>query len=971
MLVIDTSPDDLSHPKRLPSALLHKLLLNTRHGVVMTDAQRRITWINPAFTQISGYTLDEVIGRNPGAVLQCKSTSPETVQRLRERLNAGQSCREVILNQHRDGTHYWLDLDIQPFGPEGEPPEGYFAIEVDLTFRQLPTQLLRAVVDTTAAGIVVQDENGMVVDCNPAAESLLGLTRDQLMGLTSIDPRWRALDQQGQDLPGERHPAMETLRTGEPQLDVLMGVALPSGGRRWLMINTAILPRAAAAPWVVASFVDVSAGRELEQALGEQWQRLRALLTGSRTGTWEWNVATGEMRIDERWAEIIGWTVAELEPLSAQTWADRLHPDDLPRCEERLNAHFKGATDHYDAEFRMRHRDGSWRWVHARGRVSSRLPGGQPHWCLGTHQDISERKQSEATQARHHGLMQALFERSPLGLQLIDLSRKVVVSVNDALVNMTGYSAQELLQNDGRDRFTQASRSQRDHWAQLALSQGHFGPDEAEYVHKSGHVIRLVFNGVRVSDPDSRDFLWLSVQDVTRQRAMESRLLAAATVDRLTGLANRGQLMLSLEALAERARTDADFRFAVMFLDFDRFKLVNDTLGHDAGDELLRAVGARLREAVETAARSGPGGWLVARFGGDEFVILAPGLRDPAGVADFAENLLLRLSEPYLVKDREIHSGASMGVAFSQGIATEAQALMRDADTAMYEAKRRGRGGMVCFDAQMRAKLTRSVLLDEALRHAIARNQLHVAYQPIVDLETGAMTSVEALLRWQHPELGTVSPGEFIPIAEESGEIIPIGEWVLRQACQDWSAWQAQDPVAAPAMVSVNVSRVQMTLGPRLMRQVRQALAAAAMPASALQLEITEREVMKDPEHARALMHSLRELGVHLAMDDFGTGTSSLGCLRDYPFHTIKIDKSFVTDLCRDPHVLAVAHATVNVIENLGMMSVAEGIEEPGEVAVLQSMGCRYGQGYLFARPMPAGQLLAHLSRKDTRVLPA
>jgi EAL domain-containing protein (putative c-di-GMP-specific phosphodiesterase class I) len=304
-----------------------------------------------------------------------------------------------------------------------------------------------------------------------------------------------------------------------------------------------------------------------------------------------------------------------------------------------------------------------------------------------------------------------------------------------------------------------------------------------------------------------------------------------------------------------------------------------------------------------------------------------------------------------------------MGVAFGQGPQAEAQALMRDADTAMYEAKRRGRGGVVCFDAQMRAQLTRSVQIDDALRHAITLNQLSLAYQPIVDLETGAMTSVEALVRWRHPELGEVSPAEFIPIAEDSGEVIPIGEWVLRQACQDWSTWQAQDPAAAPATVSVNVSRVQMTLGPRLMRQVKQALAAADMPASALQLEITEREVMKDPAHALALMHSLRDLGVRLAMDDFGTGTSSLGCLRDYPFHTIKIDKSFVTDLCRDPHVLAVAHATVNVIENLGMHSVAEGIEEPGEVAVLQGLGCRYGQGYLFARPMPADQLLAAMVR--------
>jgi EAL domain-containing protein (putative c-di-GMP-specific phosphodiesterase class I) len=214
------------------------------------------------------------------------------------------------------------------------------------------------------------------------------------------------------------------------------------------------------------------------------------------------------------------------------------------------------------------------------------------------------------------------------------------------------------------------------------------------------------------------------------------------------------------------------------------------------------------------------------------------------------------------------------------------------------------------------------------------------------------------LLRWQHPELGSVSPVEFIPIAEESGQIVAIGEWVLRQSCQQWARWQQQDAAAAPWGMSVNLSRVQMVLGNRLLLVVRSALDDAGMPAAALQLEITEREVMNDPTAARELMLGLSAMGVRLAMDDFGTGTSSLGCLRDYPFDTIKIDKSFVTDLGRDPHVLAVAHATVNVIENLGMASVAEGIEDPAEVAMLQAMGCRYGQGYFFARPMAGDKLL-------------
>jgi EAL domain-containing protein (putative c-di-GMP-specific phosphodiesterase class I) len=283
---------------------------------------------------------------------------------------------------------------------------------------------------------------------------------------------------------------------------------------------------------------------------------------------------------------------------------------------------------------------------------------------------------------------------------------------------------------------------------------------------------------------------------------------------------------------------------------------------------------------------------------------------------------------------------------------------MRNANIALDEAKRSGVGSTVIFDQTMHDRLSRRLRIEVALRMALERRELALLYQPIVDLNSGRMTSVEALLRWNHPELGAVSPNEFIPIAEETELIVPIGEWVLRESCLQWARWQRKSPGDAPATVSVNLSRVQIALGADLLHTVRSALAAARMPAEALQLEITEREVMKDPAGARELILSLRDMGVRLAMDDFGTGTSSLSCLRDYPFHSIKIDKTFLTDIGRDPHVLAVAHATITVIESLGMNSVAEGIEEPSVLAMLQSMGCRCGQGYLFARPMPAAELL-------------
>ena len=571
--------------------------------------------------------------------------------------------------------------------------------------------------------------------------------------------------------------------------------------------------------------------------------------------------------------------------------------------------------------------------------------------------------QAHGLDASHSAdLMPALFELSSVGIQLIDLGRQVSVAVNPALVRITGYSNDELMQGDPCDRFPAGCQAVRDGWHADVIAHGRFGPAEVEYVHKAGHLINLVFSGVQVTDPQGRQFLWLNVQDVTSYRALERELRIAANQDRLTGLANRNLLLRELQALVERAQGHGGAPFAVMFLDFDRFKLVNDTLGHDAGDELLCAIAGRLRAAAQAGARHGSNAWLAARLGGDEFVVLVPGVADEATACGVAMQLQAVLAAPYSVRQQTIHSSASIGIAHWQADGATAEALLRDADIAMYEAKRRGRGNFVVYDQAMRARLTRAMQLEGELRHAVARQQLQVVYQPIVDLETGLMSAVEALLRWTHPTLGAVPPLEFIPLAEESGQIVELGAWVLQQACLQWAAWQRQHGAAAPAMVSVNLSRVQLAVGQRLLATVQDALAAAVMPPAALQLEITEREVMKDPAAARALMQALAGLGVHLAMDDFGTGTSSLACLRDYPFHTIKIHRSFVTGLSLDPHVLAVAHATVSVIENLGMASVAEGIEDPSEVATLQALGCRYGQGLWFAPAVPADQVLGALA---------
>ncbi len=350
----------------------------------------------------------------------------------------------------------------------------------------------------------------------------------------------------------------------------------------------------------------------------------------------------------------------------------------------------------------------------------------------------------------------------------------------------------------------------------------------------------------------------------------------------------------------------------------------------------------------------------MARFGGDEFVVLLAEVSRRRDAEAVAERLLNALAPVYVLDEHEIHSSASIGiVVFGEGEAgMDAETLLRNADTAMYEAKRMGRGCAVVFNEGMHSRLTRNLTVEAALRRALAGNDLELHYQPIVDLETGRMQSCEALLRWNHPTLGAVSPSEFVPIAEDSGLIVPIGAWVLRRACRQIAQWRREAPHLAPASVSVNVSRLQMNDPQRLLALVQDVLRETGIPPQCLQLEVTEREVMRDAAASRTLMRKLSALGVRLAMDDFGTGTSSLGCLREFPFDVIKIDRSFIHGVDTDADVLALIHATVTLVENLGMTSCAEGVETPAQVSTLQSLGCRYGQGYLFSRPVSAERLL-------------
>jgi len=457
------------------------------------------------------------------------------------------------------------------------------------------------------------------------------------------------------------------------------------------------------------------------------------------------------------------------------------------------------------------------------------------------------------------------------------------------------------------------------------------------------------------------------VGSVLERQRMLGELTTAARMDRLTGLPNRALLTDRLNRALIRTVTEDGYGFTLMFLDFDRFKLVNDSLGHDIGDLLLRSIAGRLRanlRSTDSSQREAAGN-TVARMGGDEFVVLLDGIGTPEVATVIADRMLGVLAAPYQLGEHLVRSSASIGIVHSGDGYTSADEMLRDADIAMYEAKATGKGRHVSFTASMREAVRDRIEIETDLRDAIGTPQLYLVYQPIVDLETHRVTGAEALVRWSHPTRGNVPPTDFIPIAEETGLILPLSDFILREACSTFMRWQAGLGAHAPRQISVNLSRVQLTDASLVSRTVA-VLAECGMRPEQLQLEVTESQIMQQRAAALELLSALRSEGIRLAMDDFGTGYSSLSCLQEFPLDVLKVDRSFVVNAGKGRDFAALLHAVVSLADNLGLKVVAEGIETEEQLVLLQALGCAFGQGYLLARPMSSEALMAQVSSMMT-----
>jgi diguanylate cyclase (GGDEF)-like protein len=462
------------------------------------------------------------------------------------------------------------------------------------------------------------------------------------------------------------------------------------------------------------------------------------------------------------------------------------------------------------------------------------------------------------------------------------------------------------------------------------------------------------------------DGLAITIGDITDFKRSEEKLRHSAQHDALTGLANRALFTEALKQATHRSKRFANYHFAVLFLDFDRFKIINDSLGHDAGDQLLINIANRLRENLrnlDVKSRLGDG-HLPARLGGDEFVVLLDGLTEVRDAVLVAERLQKELSAPHVLDGHEVISTASIGIVFCQGQYSRPEDIMRDADTAMYRAKTTGKARHVVFDQRMHEQVVQRLTLERQLREAVEQEAFEVVYQPVVSLQSGGITGVEALVRWPHPERGMVLPDEFIGIAEELGLIVPLGEWVLRQAVKQLVTWSGGEE-GHDVTVSVNLSMKQLA-HPSFRSTLAKLIDESGADPSRLWLEVTEMVVMHDVEGLGRILDSIKELGVKLAMDDFGTGHSSLGCLHRLPFDIVKIDRSFISDAGKKTDYAAIVRAVVGLTRNLNMQVVAEGTETAEHLSLLQSINCEFAQGHHFCKAVSSDQATDLLGRGTT-----
>ena len=628
----------------------------------------------------------------------------------------------------------------------------------------------------------------------------------------------------------------------------------------------------------------------------------------------------------------------------------QLYVDAGRRATFLQHMHVAGKISHFES--RIRRKDGSIIWIAEHARAVYSMTG-EVLYFEGTVVDITKRKQVEKQLRASEEEYRTIFETTGTASIIIEQNTTITLA-NSKFIQLTGYTSQEISKGlKLEDIVAPADRKYLRHPEKngAASPRTQAVPRELRIQTSTQKIRDVVVTEAPLPGSQHRV---VSLLDITERKKAELMLRHQAFHDPLTNLPNRFLLMDRLQHALQRA-TRGNRHFAVLFLDLDRFKLINDSLGHITGDKLLE----KMAHAVSSCLRKED---TLARFGGDEFVILAEDLNDPPQPVRIARRILHCLEKPFNVNGNSIYISTSIGIVMGSSRYTRAEQIIRDADTAMYRAKALGKGCYSIFDEAMHLNAVKRLDIENDLRRGIEKNEFIVYYQPIIDLHLKSIIGFEALVRWRHPNKGIIPPDEFISIAEETGLIVPIGRYVLYEACSQMQQWMQQFPCRGDMIIHVNVSGIQLK-HEDFVDEVQACLHKTGLPAHCLRLEITESMLMSLEERAVAVFKKLRKMQVQIGIDDFGTGYSSLSYLHKFPVDTLKVDRSFVREMTRNDENAKIITTIIALAHGLGLHVIAEGIESADQLQMLNDMSCEYGQGYHFSRPMPSQSILKLLDR--------
>lgn len=947
---------DITIRKRTEGALLRSqsALNATRDGVYMFSTDTlRFFYVNKGALEQTGYSRPELLKMTP---LDIKPNFTENgFRKILERLIEGtfESYSFTDTFKRKDGSEIPVEVILQYVASEtGE--DLFVAMVRDYSERvkaqealQENLSLLSSTFEATAEGILVVDLDNNIVTHNKKFVEIFKIPEEIISTKDNSKAAEYVLNQLSNANEFIKNTQQLIANPDMKSYDLLKF----KDGRIYERYNH---PQINGGQVIgrVLSFRDITERTRAADELRESQKRYQQLFDSNPYPIWVYDLETLQILAANQ--EALAHYGYSYEEFLSLTIKDIRPSEDVPKLLQFIaNAVSEGEIIHNARHLK---KDGTLIEVEVASQTIS-FDGRNARLALIT--DITERKHAEGALRESEYKLRMLLESMNEGLSQVN-NEHVIEFVNDRFCEMTSYTRAELLGKTTFDVLLDEEGRNTVRETEKQRKQGIASQYELRLRKKSGETLWVIVGGAPVVNAEGVVTGTMGVfTDITERKLAEEKLMHDALHDNLTGLANRKLFTTHLQKAIERGRRSDDSLYAVLFLDFDRFKVINDSLGHGAGDSLLKQIARRL----ETSLRSCD---LLARLGGDEFTILLNELADINDAVQVAERIQNDLNTPFIIGKQEIFISASIGIALCSSGHNRAEDMLRDADIAMYRAKSKGKAQHQVFDREMHKFAINKLQLETEMHHALQRGEFSLNFQPIINLETNGLIGFESLIRWIHPERGMVLPSDFIPIAEENELVIPLGRWILYESCRQLREWQINNPWASQISISVNLSSKQF-LQSDLYEQVAAALVSTQLDPRCLKLEITESHVMENSDKAVTVMHQLREMGVEISLDDFGTGYSSLSYLHRLPVNYLKIDRSFVSRMVESKENGEIVHTIVKLAQNLKMKVIAEGIENFEQISTLKQLGCEYGQGYLISAPLTGDAAAAFIEERTEK----